>query len=261
MGNLRIGEIEKRIGKIIISSWFSEININPEFTFTIDVYNPDDDDSPLILSYDHLFKSNVLNSKYLGQASLTFDHGELNNCGNLIYVDDEEFEAIDLSVVITKKPLGNFISGIGNIKNEESHETLAIKFDAYIKFNKTERIEYDFSNYIFQKEKMTDLLYTISNKDKALNYKRAVPYVHIPEELIAQWNSAYSPDCKWFFEMYNDSEIERFHQINNQISLLLRTFEDKGEEFPGIPAIFDDRAWSDLMAKCQSTLKIIKQST
>lgn len=105
---------------------------------------------------------------------------------------------------------------------------------------------------------MTDLLYTISNEDKALNYKRAVPYVHIPTELIDQWGSAYNPDYKWFFEMYSDSEIERFHQINSVISLLLKSFENPGEEFPDIPAILDDERWIDLMAKCQSTLEIIK---
>lgn len=257
MGKLRIGDIEKDINPIILYSWFSEIKIETEFTFTIDVFNPDDDDNPLVLSFGPLKKPYITSLDDLKSAELHFEHAEINNSENIIYVDDEEYEAMDLSIKITKLPLGYNISGKSIIQNVETDEKLKISFDAYAKLNKTERIEYNFSNYGFQKKNMVQLLEQISNEDRLLNYKRAVPFVHIPLELMSQWKSAYGVEFKWFYEMYDDFQIEQLHEINNQFHSLYSSL-NANDEIPDVPDILENMHWIKLMRKCQATLAHMK---
>jgi hypothetical protein len=258
MGILKINNKDVKLGQIKVYSWLSEIRIKPEFTFSINVYNPDEENSPLVISYDHISKDGISNIEDLFIDKIEFSFSDLNKYGNLIYVDDEEFEAIDLSIQINSNPLSKNISGSGRLRNIESKETILLSFQGVIELTKTEYIKYDFLKYKFQRSSMIEVLESISNKKELIDYKKAVPYVHIPLEELSQWESAYGIDFKWFYDEYNEIEIQLLSKINEQITLLYKDFEGQIENFPDVPEILKNKRWRDLMIMCHNALKIIK---
>ena len=260
MGTLKIKNREIKIKHIKVESRFSEIYVQPEFTFSINVYNPDEDDSPLIVSYDHILKRGITNETDLLRDVVELSYSDLNEYGNLIYVDDEEFEAMDLSFQITKNPLGKSISGRGNLRNEETEQMISLNFQADIRLSKTEHIKYDFSNYKYQRESMIEVLESIASRNDLIEYKQSVPYVHIPFEVLSEWESAYGIKYKWFYDEYSATEIQHLTQIDEQISSLYEDFEGRIDKFPDVPEILENKKWIDLMNKCQNTLEKIKST-
>jgi hypothetical protein len=51
------------------------------------------------------------------------------------------------------------------------------------------------------------ILERLTSKEDCQSYKNTVPFVHIPYELMAQWDSLYQTKYKWFDEYYISSGI------------------------------------------------------
>ncbi len=258
MGILRVNNKEIKLRQIKVQSRLNEIYLEPEFSFSIHVYEPNEEDNPLIISYEYVIKAGILNANDLLNLKIDLDFSDLNKYGNLIYVGHEEFEAIGLSIRIDENPFSKSIIGSGHIRNIRTKQVISLSFQGVIDFPKTEYIEYDFSNYKFQRHSMINVLEIISNKNELINYKKSVPYVHIPTEVLNQWESAYGINYKWFYDEYNVKEIQELVKIDEQISLLCKDFEGQHEYFPDVPEILENMKWKNIMINCHNTLKIIK---
>ncbi len=94
-----------------------------------------------------------------------------------------------------------------------------------------------------RKNGIVNFLTTISSKDSQLSYKKAVPFVHIPNELVCQWDSLFSPDYKWFSEIWAESEFNLLVKFDSDINKIL----DSMGELEDIPAILNDEEWKKVM--------------
>ena len=93
------------------------------------------------------------------------------------------------------------------------------------------------------KNNITDFLNTISSKDSQLKYKKSVPFVHIPNELACQWEDFFSPDYKWFSEIWTESQFKLLINFDSEFNEILDSMGDLKD----IPEIFDNDNWKKVM--------------
>ena len=93
------------------------------------------------------------------------------------------------------------------------------------------------------KENISDFLSTISSKDSQLNYKKSVPFVHIPNELACQWDDFFSPDYKWFTEIWTKSEFKLLTNFDSEFNEII----DSMENLEDVPEIFHNDNWKKVM--------------
>jgi hypothetical protein len=91
---------------------------------------------------------------------------------------------------------------------------------------------------------LVDTLSVFSSESEQLAYKKKVPFVHIPEELYAQWESyrLHFYESGWLSQWIDascldalislDKEIQKFFKINGSI-------ED-------VPSIFANQGWKQI---------------
>lgn len=93
------------------------------------------------------------------------------------------------------------------------------------------------------KDNITDFLNTISSTDSQLNYKKSVPFVHIPNELACQWDDFFSPDHKWFSEIWTESEFKLLKKFDSEFNVILDSMGDLED----VPAILNNGSWKKVM--------------
>ena len=100
------------------------------------------------------------------------------------------------------------------------------------------------------KSGITDFFNTISSKDSQLNYKKSVPFVHIPNELVCQWDDFFSPDYKWFSEMWTESEFKLLINFDLRFNKLI----DSMGELEDVPSILNNDKWKKVMNLASETI-------
>lgn len=97
-----------------------------------------------------------------------------------------------------------------------------------------------------------EVLETIASKDLQINYKAAVPFVHIPYELICQWDDAFMKQQKWFRDCWSTREWQFIILFGKKYESLLEGIPN--EDYPDVPEVFDDKIWIEMMRSAQETL-------
>lgn len=95
-------------------------------------------------------------------------------------------------------------------------------------------------------------LETISSDEEQLVYKDAVPFVHIPYELICQWDGIFMSKQSWFREIWTDSEWNSLCSFDEEFRTLCKEIPDT--EFPDIPEVLENTIWIRLMNNAQKVL-------
>lgn len=261
MGGLTIGNQITNIKSIQIYSQFSKIYVEPQFSFTINVYNPEEKDSPLIISFDHIVTDQISSIEELVGNQIQLNEEELEKYGNLLYIQDDEHEAKSLSFTLNRIDNKLVIKGNGNLINTENDIQKGILFEGEVILTPTEIIEYDYKNYHFQRGKLIELLELISSKDDLIKYKNNIPFVHIPFEVLSDWDSAFGIQYKWYYEEYKEVEINKMKEMDRIISDLYTSYEADMDNFPDVPEIFKTPLWNKLMVTSNEFLKFLQKES
>ena len=103
---------------------------------------------------------------------------------------------------------------------------------------------------------LTRLLEIWSEKQSQIAYQQAVPFVHVPNELLAQWE-AYAnllkQQQKWFIASLNERELSALGSFDEAVE----AFEN-ASELPDVPEIFQFPGWLALMSKAGELLLVLK---
>lgn len=106
--------------------------------------------------------------------------------------------------------------------------------------------------------KLIRTLEDFSDRDRQKKYKQVVPFVHIPRELLAQWD-AYSHFLRvkqdWFFASMLPREIAAMKAFDAQISAF--TWD---KTLPDVPEILDVPNWVRLMHGAGQLLIVLKSN-
>ena len=103
-------------------------------------------------------------------------------------------------------------------------------------------------NYLQQ---MADTLRDLSSVRSQLEYKAAVPFVHVPRELIAQWDNyarmARDGEAPWFRELFSAQQLEAIAEFDEVVDQTwLR--EDK---LLDVPDVITDSRWLLLVRQAE----------
>ena len=256
---LQIAESVFPVESIRIDSRYSGIYVQPQFTLTITVYRPEVDDPPTVISFEHQIIPDLTHIDRFQPGILHFNEQELNQVGNLLYYQDQELRAIELTVDIQHRKSKPFVKGAGKLRHIKTGEILPIQFQAPVEITPTEHIPYRFSIYHFQRGNMTEVLSLLASQNEQQEYKDAVPFVHIPFEALSDWDSAYGVEYKWFYEEYSGLERAQLDRVNEQIEVLWSLYEGKIDEFPDVPEVFENETWQKLMRISAEALILIKK--
>jgi hypothetical protein len=90
-----------------------------------------------------------------------------------------------------------------------------------------------------------------------LKYKQAVPFVHVPRELLAQWDE-YSNRLKekreWFVESFDPGELAAIISFEMTIAAF------KNDQLLDVPEVFRLPEWVALMNKASELLAALKSN-
>ncbi len=105
------------------------------------------------------------------------------------------------------------------------------------------------------KRQVQDTLETLSSEKLQLSYKKAVPFVHIPNELAAQWDNYKSLRGRsWYREIWTDIELIALKEFENDFN---QWSKNLGKKWADVPSIFDNKSWQELMKSSQKCLNSI----
>jgi hypothetical protein len=107
-----------------------------------------------------------------------------------------------------------------------------------------------------QRNTLSNLKRTLSDLaslERQLQYKQAVPFVHIPIELLAQvCNYArLGEEAAWFQELFSAPELAEITALRNNLQAL---FKHSSSTLPDLPDIFEHPHWLHVVATAQSML-------
>ena len=256
--SLRIQGKEIEIPPIVISSWLDQSKVEDEFTLTLDIYVPSEEDALLTISFDHLVLEQCQNVEQLKRKDIHIANLERNKYQSHIYIEEEEYEPVWLKFTLYQHPT-EWISGKGIITGKDSQQEVTFYFEGVALVSATQIIDYQAEANGHQKRiGMLSLLDTLSSAQAQRQYKQAVPFVHIPFELFSQWKSAYQLEYKWFFKEYNPKEIHQLKQLDELMSKIYQQYE---LDLADVPQILDDPLWQKLMEEAKSVKEEIENAS
>ena len=98
---------------------------------------------------------------------------------------------------------------------------------------------------------LLNTLQFFSSLEEQINYKNAVPYVHIPNELLSQWESYRELRNKtWYIEIWNSREIKAI----DDFEIGLKKQISKMNMINDLPKILEDRYWLEIKKIAQLCL-------
>lgn len=86
----------------------------------------------------------------------------------------------------------------------------------------------------------------LSSRARQRRYKSEVPFVDVPAELLAQWDSVGSllrEERDWFFEAFTAAELTAMRAFDEALDQHLRG----RQRLADVPEVFDDARWQAIM--------------
>ena len=115
---------------------------------------------------------------------------------------------------------------------------------------------------ILQENTWNQLLGTLQDLadfDNQRRYKKAVPYVHVPLELAAQWENyprLITEQRAWFIEILSSAQIKAILELETQFqSIQMR------EDFPDVEEAFEFPEWISLRRAAELALQHFPPAT
>ena len=96
----------------------------------------------------------------------------------------------------------------------------------------------------------------LASMTEQTSYKNSVPFVHIPYELICQWDSHFIKDKRWFREIWTSQEWEALSSFNVTFDRICQKIPNKG--FQDIPEVHNNPIWLDIIAAAKLSTELMK---
>ena len=96
----------------------------------------------------------------------------------------------------------------------------------------------------------------LSSKQEQLDYKNAVPFVHIPNELISEWYGNFIKDQKWYRKIWTDKQWSSLQKFDKEFNLLL---DKLPKDLDDVPTIFNNPTWIEIMNLADLTFRELKK--
>lgn len=104
---------------------------------------------------------------------------------------------------------------------------------------------------------LQDTLRNLANIEAQKTYKEAVPFVHIPNELLAQWDNypRMLKEAEWFTSLFNAEEISAMNTFDTKISEFYKMY---GPNLLDISEILDNEDWQTLVQEANNLMKALR---
>lgn len=109
------------------------------------------------------------------------------------------------------------------------------------------------------KNNLFETLEYLASIDKQIGYKESVPFVHIPYELICQWEGHFVKDQSWFQEIWTEyqwKELKRFDEKFNKICDQIPDLD-----FSDVPEVFEHPLWIKMISLSNETITNLKTAS
>ncbi len=100
------------------------------------------------------------------------------------------------------------------------------------------------------------LLELWTSQEAQFDYKKAVPFVNIPNEMFAQWDDFFKPDQQWYREAFSDNEWKALTRFNAAFEAVCKRTPPY---LPDIDEFVHTQAWQDLHETAKEVLKEFKE--
>jgi hypothetical protein len=88
----------------------------------------------------------------------------------------------------------------------------------------------------------------LSSRERLIAYKRAVPFVHVPIELLEQWaGHRRQLDLSWFRELFAEEQTRALSAFDDIVERY-RSSLAPGIAMPDVPEVLDLASWTEVMA-------------
>jgi len=254
-GGLCIENWRTEIGMIQIQPILDKIPLEEELRLIIEIYEEDNDEFEFDFNLSHIKIAKEINLDIPNNDEIEFSESEIG-FNEILYLG-EEFEIKKLRLKFSFESEKRFLFGEGKAENE-NHE---IKFEFKGEYEIKELEVQQLSNKSKRERQQRNpnelilVLEQIANKSECERYKNSVPFVHIPNELISQWEGAYQPNSKWYDQFYEESEKNSLMKFNH---LLKQIDQDNEYDLPDVPEIFDLIKWQNIMNEANQLANEIK---
>lgn len=245
---------------ITVHSFLNFNLVHTPLTWTIDVFNPEERETEYdytTIIFDNIEFPGVTGQQDLVGISFSILEPKLNTCNNIIYVNGYEGRAKELSLSFTEVQGHILITGRGYIATGSEH--LPFEFQSTAIFEKTRVFQvYDAEERILQincRRTLSIFLEQLSSREYQQHYKNAAPFVHIPTEMIAQWDSLYLTNTKWFLRGFTMDELLALKLLEQLIRELLIQFDGV---IPDIPDVFAFDIWDKIIIQAKTTLSLMQ---
>lgn len=90
----------------------------------------------------------------------------------------------------------------------------------------------------------------LSSKEELIRYKSAVPFVHIPDELFAQWDSFARIQQEWYRDIWDSNEWEELNEFDKFYREQLKSTPKEETDFD-VPEILETQTWIGIMSMAE----------
>jgi hypothetical protein len=105
------------------------------------------------------------------------------------------------------------------------------------------------------KNSVQGTLQVFASADKQRKYKNDVHFVHIPNEIIAQWASYQQLRSReWYIKIWSNLELKSLDDFDLTLRKLLN---DIGDSIVDVPEILQNKTWVKIMKAAEECLKCI----
>lgn len=105
------------------------------------------------------------------------------------------------------------------------------------------------------KNNLIQTLECLASTKEQLNYKKSVPFVHIPYELICQWDSHFIKDKEWFKKIWTSQEWEVLSSFNDSFNRICQKIPNKN--FQDVPDVLTNPNWLQVISAAKFSLESI----
>ena len=104
---------------------------------------------------------------------------------------------------------------------------------------------------------LIDTLLVVSSESAQIDYKRKVPFVHVPEELLAQWASyrAHFYESGWFSQWLDPICLEALICFDKKIQQFTKSHSD----IEDVPIVFNNEDWKRIGFCSLDLLQIVRR--
>ena len=107
------------------------------------------------------------------------------------------------------------------------------------------------------RNQIINTLEIFASEQRQIDYKKSVPFVHIPDEIIAQWHGYQELNKRdWYIKIWHESELKSIENFDLTLKPSLNCLSNVSD----IPEILLKKEWTDIMEAADECLKCLNSN-